>query len=142
MRWPLPDEYPRLYVKFLHYFNEERDYFECHEVLEELWLEEARNPLYQGLLQVSVGLYHFRNENVKGAVKLFRSALEKLKLFPDDCLGINLGKVEQDTSDYLDRLEQYDTHPIDFYDLTIEIHDPELQQLVEHIVMPERESDG
>lgn len=142
MRWPLPDEYPQLYIEFLHYFNKERDYYECHEVLEELWLEEARNPFYQGLLQVAVGLYHFRNGNINGAVKLFRSALGKLEQFPDDCFGIDLGRVKRETKDYLVKLEQYEREPIAFYDLNIEIHDPDLQHLVEHIVITERESEG
>lgn len=131
MRWPLPDAYPRLYVQFLYYFNVIRDHYECHEVLEELWFEEGRNPFYQGLLQVAVALYHFRNDNRGGAIKLFRSALDKLDDFPKDSLGIDLEKVRDDTKDYLERLEQYDAHPFDFYDLHIHIQDPELQQLVE-----------
>lgn len=142
MKWPLPDVYPQLYIEFLHCFNTERDYYECHEVLEELWLAEGRNPFYQGLLQVAVGLYHFRNDNVNGAVKLLRSALVKLDAFPDDSLGINLAKLKRDTREYLAQLEMYKSEPIAFYDLTIEVHDPELQQLVEHVVITESESGG
>lgn len=133
MRWPLPNDYPKLYIQFLHYFNKERDYYECHEVLEELWLEEGRHPFYQGLLQVAVGLYHFRNDNINGAVKLFWSALAKLEPFTDDSLGIDLGRVKRDTSRYLSQLEQYQDEPFAFYDLTIDITDPRLRQLVDKV---------
>lgn len=130
VRWPLPDTYPALYVAYLYYFNEKRDYYECHEVLETLWLETARHPLYQGLLQVAVGLYHFRNGNVSGARKLLHSALPKLAPFPDNCLGIHLGNLKRAAMDYLAKLEAYDQHPFPFYDLDIEIHDPALQKQV------------
>ena len=38
--------YEPLYVAYLVYFNRDRDYFECHEVLEELWLERERDRRY------------------------------------------------------------------------------------------------
>ncbi|WP_313639078.1 DUF309 domain-containing protein, partial [Paenibacillus sp.] len=36
--------YEPLYLEYLVYFNRDRDYFECHEVLEELWLAQKRDP--------------------------------------------------------------------------------------------------
>lgn len=42
-------DYEPLYIDYLIYFNRDQDYFECHEVLEELWLECDRDPLYKGL---------------------------------------------------------------------------------------------
>lgn len=32
--------YPEAYVAFLHEFHTTRDYFECHEILEEYWKED------------------------------------------------------------------------------------------------------
>ena len=37
--------YEPLYVAYLVYFNRDQDYFECHEVLEELWLPASRTLL-------------------------------------------------------------------------------------------------
>ncbi|NOU97919.1 DUF309 domain-containing protein [Paenibacillus sp. LMG 31456] len=119
----------------MYYFNVERDYFECHEVMEELWLEEGRAPLYQGLLQVAVGLYHHSNGNVSGAIKLFTAALEKLVNSRQPRLGINLEHLVQDSKLYLSRLEQLEQEPFEFYDLDIQITDPELAQLVEELIM-------
>jgi uncharacterized protein len=125
--------YERLYVEFLYYFNEARDYFECHEVMEELWLEEGRNPLYQGLLQVAVGLYHHANGNVSGGIKLFSAALEKLAPYPADALGIDLAKLINDSRIYLDKLLSIEQEPFKPYDLDIAIQDERLVQIVEEM---------
>ncbi|PTM57596.1 DUF309 domain-containing protein [Desmospora activa] len=119
-----------LFTQFLYHFNVDRDYYECHEVLEELWMEEGRDPLYQGLLQVAVALFHCRNGNDNGARKLFRKALAKLRQQPGDSLGINLARLRQDCTRYLERLEQVEQKPFPFYNLTIDILDPQLQKRV------------
>ncbi|WP_240903859.1 DUF309 domain-containing protein [Chengkuizengella sediminis] len=128
--------YDSLYVEYLYYFNVERDYFECHEVLEELWLNEGRSPIYQGLLQVAVALHHFSNNNVAGGVKLFSLALEKLEINESlaDELGINLANLIEDSKTYLSKLEQYESHPFSFYDLDIIITDTNLQQEVQTLI--------
>lgn len=125
--------YDRLYVQFIYYFNEERDYFECHEVMEELWLEEGRSPLYQGLLQVAVGLYHHKNGNPGGAVKLLGAAIDKLAPYPDEAEGIRLGRLKEDSRIYLAKLHRLKTNPFPPYDLDIEVTDPELNRLVEEL---------
>ncbi|MGL5950658.1 MAG: DUF309 domain-containing protein [Cetobacterium sp.] len=30
------------YLKFIEIFQNERDFFECHEILEEIWIEETK----------------------------------------------------------------------------------------------------
>ncbi|RKN85048.1 DUF309 domain-containing protein [Paenibacillus ginsengarvi] len=122
-----------LFVDFIYYFNVERDYFECHEVMEELWLEEGRNPLYQGLLQVAVALYHHRNGNVGGAIKLFSQGIEKLSFYPRQTMGIDLGKLVADAEAYLDKLLNIDEEPCEFYDLDIAIVHSELAAMVEEL---------
>lgn len=131
--------YDPLYIEFVYYFNDRRDYFECHEVLEELWLKEARSLLYQGLLQVAVGLYHHRNGNLGGAIKLFAGALAKLEPYPPDALGIDLGKLRRESQAYYDGLVQAvaagvpEQHP--FHDLTITVTDPKLAAAVQQLVL-------
>ena len=97
--------YHELYVAFLYYFNIEKDYFECHEVMEELWLEERRDPFWQGLLQVAVGLYHHENDNISGAIKLFSQSLEKLCNQENRPCGIQLSDVIERTKTNLHHLE-------------------------------------
>lgn len=125
--------YDRLYVAYLYYFNVQRDYFECHEVMEELWLEEGRSPLYQGLLQVAVGLYHHANGNVSGSIKLFSAGLDKLAPYPAHTLGINLEKLIQDSQVYLDKLLRIQEESFQPYDLDIHILDDELHEQLEEV---------
>ncbi|NWL89433.1 DUF309 domain-containing protein [Paenibacillus sp. 79R4] len=120
-----------LYLAFLVYFNRDRDYFECHEVMEELWLAQQSDPLYKGLLQIAVGLFHFRYGNVIGARKMLLSAVERLKPYPVDSLGIDLEKLRNEAALYAAKLEAYEQSPFSHYDLTIDIIDPELGEAVE-----------
>lgn len=129
--------YEPKYVAFLIYFNRDRDYFECHEVLEELWLERGRDSLYSGLLQVAVALYHFRNgsvtpgyDKIEGARKMMRSALAKLSGYPGDTLGIRLDRLIDDARLYLERLERHEQEPFAFRPIEIEIVDPSLREQV------------
>jgi uncharacterized protein len=126
--------YERLYVEFVYYFNVERDYFECHEVMEELWLEEGRHPVFQGLLQIAVGLYHYRNGNVSGSIKLFSQGIDKLQGQPDILYGIHAGKLVEESRVYVEKLKRAAEEPFEFYDLDIEIVDPELEVLVQQLV--------
>jgi hypothetical protein len=122
--------YDRLYVEFLYFFNVTRDYFECHEVMEELWMEQGRSPFCQGLLQVAVSLYHFRGGNRSGAVKLMTAAIDKLSPYPAATWGIDLGRLLEECREYLARLERYSSQPFEFYDLDIVITDPALEKEV------------
>ena len=51
------------YAAYFHHFNRE-DYYEAHDVLESLWLEEGRQargaPFYQGLIQLAGAFVHMR----------------------------------------------------------------------------------
>ncbi|WP_027416806.1 DUF309 domain-containing protein [Aneurinibacillus terranovensis] len=122
--------YHRLYIEYLYYFNIEQDYYECHEVMEEYWLNEGRNRLLQALLQVAVGLYHFRNKNVEGAIKLFGSALNKAGDTWEGELGIDLAKLFSEVKEYLAKLYSYNEKAFSFYPLYIDIHDPVLANAV------------
>ncbi|MDV3449654.1 DUF309 domain-containing protein [Bacillus safensis] len=74
--------YPEAYVAFLHEFHTTRDYFECHEILEEYWKEdppEQRKDYWVGLIQLAVALYHQRRGNGKGAKRLISNSLHLLE---------------------------------------------------------------
>lgn len=73
--------YPQAYLQYLVYFHGNRDYFECHEVLEEYWKEvdpANRSSHWVGLIQLAVGLYHYRRNNVQGAGRMLSKALRNL----------------------------------------------------------------
>lgn len=122
--------YEPLYVAYLVYFNRDQDYFECHEVLEELWLKLDRDPVYKGLLQIAVGLYHFRNGNIRGGYMMLDNAVRKLENLPSGWLGIDMGKLTHEAKDYARKLAAYDLEPFPYADLRIDIIDDELRQAV------------
>ena len=83
--------YEPLYLQGIEKFNE-CDYYECHEVWEELWTEyrgESRK-FYQGLIQAAVALYHFGNGNIRGARKLHKSVHGYLESYGPHHLGLDV----------------------------------------------------
>jgi predicted metal-dependent hydrolase len=67
-------------------------YFECHELLEDAWREalgEERQFL-QGLIMLSVAMYHVAAENYVGAVNLFEKGLARLEPFLPERDGLDL----------------------------------------------------
>ncbi|CAH1215057.1 DUF309 domain-containing protein [Paenibacillus sp. JJ-223] len=122
--------YEPLYIDYLIYFNRDQDYFECHEALEELWLEKDRDALYKGLLQVAVGLYHFRNGNLRGGRMMLQSALQLLQPYPDDARGIDLGRLVEDVRELAEELSGRHAEPVPYRDLVIHIQDEALMQAI------------
>jgi predicted metal-dependent hydrolase len=117
------------YVAFVAHFNGDRDYYECHECMEELWLEEGRHPLLQGLLQAAVGLHHWNNGNLSGAVKLMRQALHKLAGQPDTVLGLDLSALRADLKRSLEVLMEQPEKPL-FIPFHLRVVNPQLERLV------------
>ncbi|MCT8138814.1 DUF309 domain-containing protein [Anaerobacillus sp. CMMVII] len=72
--------YPQRFIDYLVYFHSYRDYFECHEVLEEYWKEDGqKNKLWVGFIQLAVSMYHHRRKNFVGAEKLMKQTIAILK---------------------------------------------------------------
>lgn len=80
------------YREGIRLFNEE-EFFECHDVLEELWAETdgPEKKFIQGLIQAAISLFHFGNENFGGAKKLYITARKLLDVHPAETMNIALG---------------------------------------------------
>jgi len=68
------------------------DYFVCHETLEELWLDaqEPLRSLYQGVLQIGVGLLHLERGNENGARTLLERGSQLIAPLAPRCLHLEL----------------------------------------------------
>ena len=88
-------------------------FFECHDSLEEVWagLRGPARDFFQGLIQISVGLYHLSNANRGGAVTLLRRGLGRLERYPDVYGGVNLGTLRPEVARWLDRIEAGEGFP-------------------------------
>jgi uncharacterized protein len=85
----MPDYDPR-YLAGILFFND-GDYFEAHEVWEELWAESHgdQRRFIQGLIQAAVGLFHFGGGNLGGAVKLYRSSRDYMQPCGSPFMGLD-----------------------------------------------------
>lgn len=77
--------YHPLFLQFIVYFNDNQDYFECHEVLEEYWKEQENfskdHPL-TGYILMATGLYHWRRGNTAGASRTLKKAITRFRQMP------------------------------------------------------------
>lgn len=102
-------QYPQAYIDYLVHFHAERDYFECHEVMEEHWKEHPGDPLasdYVGLIQIAVALYHHRRHNRAGASKMLASSLSNLTDAGMTALGIEPDALRTVLKERLEQLSQ------------------------------------
>lgn len=86
--------YPNEYIQFLAHFHGDRDYFECHEILEEYWKKsnsKDKDSIWVGFILLAVSNYHHRRANFKGAKRTLDKAI-KIFTFHErliTSLGIN-----------------------------------------------------
>ena len=75
-----------------------REYFECHETLEGIWIKEPRpiRTLYKGILQVGVGCYHLLRGNYRGATIKLDSGARYLEAFTPCSLGVDVARLIAD----------------------------------------------
>jgi predicted metal-dependent hydrolase len=85
--------YDPRYLAGVLLFNEQA-FFEAHEVWEDLWAESHGDErrFYQGLIQAAVGLCHFGNGNLGGAVKLYHSSRAYMERCPSPLLGLDVAE--------------------------------------------------
>ena len=56
-------------------------YWECHEELEDHWIDDVADNaryVYWAVIQVATSLFHYRQDNIKGAEGMLNKAKEKL----------------------------------------------------------------
>ncbi len=95
-----------LLEKGIHLFNR-KEFFECHEVLEEAWTPQRglRRLFLQSLIHVAVGFYHCQRGNPVGASRQLRKALRKLAAYLPACEGIDTELLHRQAHEHLTRIE-------------------------------------
>lgn len=82
--------YPKEYIDYLIHFHGDRDYFECHEILEDYWKRvhpKDKHSIWVGLILFAVSNYHHRRGNTGGAK---RTLSKSIQIFKKD-----LGQIEK-----------------------------------------------
>jgi predicted metal-dependent hydrolase len=95
-----------LLLRGIELFNE-REFFECHEVLEAAWTPERgpRRLFLQALIHVAVGFYHSERGNSVGASRQLRKALRKLSEFLPSREGVDTERLFREAQAVLERIE-------------------------------------
>jgi predicted metal-dependent hydrolase len=103
------------------------EFFEAHEVWEEIWLEETEpeKTFLQGIIQIAAAFHHYCRENTDGTETLLAAGIVKLSRFPVDHRGLaieelraaakqwarNIGRGENPKWSEIPRLRFSETHP-------------------------------
>ncbi|WP_227936106.1 DUF309 domain-containing protein [Alkalihalobacillus deserti] len=120
--------YPTAYLDYIIYFHVDRDYFECHEVLEEHWKQQpvtTRQAHWIGLIQIAVGLYHHRRKNYTGALRMYNKAKQALALQSTAISNLGLDVVELENV-LNKQIKLVKTPKEPFYDFNLPIKDSQL----------------
>ncbi|MFD3447906.1 DUF309 domain-containing protein [Microbacteriaceae bacterium 4G12] len=122
--------YPKAYIQYLVHFHADRDYFECHELLEEHWKEDPRGKRkrhWAGLIQIAVSLYHHRRQNFKGAERMMKHAIANLESEKKAIqqLGLSYEQLLQMLHTYVTAIQSHSA----YVSIHLPIIDPHLEQL-------------
>jgi len=82
------------------------EWYEAHEVLEHEWHAERGKvrKLYQGILQIGVGLHHARGGNHRGAVLLLTDGIDKTARFTPNYRGLDTARLVREAQACLDQV--------------------------------------
>lgn len=91
------DSPPGQLLQAIREFNS-REWFECHETVEDLWIGETGEirDFYQGFLQIAVALHHWRNGNYGGAISLLKGGAGYLRRVSDACQWVDVAGLIDD----------------------------------------------
>lgn len=83
-------------------------FYACHDTLEALWMEstEPDKSFYQGILQISVALYHLGNGNLKGAIILLGEGSNRLASYPSIYSQVDVDQLLEQSITLLKALQQ------------------------------------
>lgn len=104
--------------QFAFEFNIQEDYFECHEVLEELWQAGGRtDESLVALIQLAVARYHHRRGNLTGALRTYPKAFQKIERHAASltAVGIDAGRL-------LELKDTFMTHDYQRIELPVDAH--------------------
>lgn len=102
--------FPQEYIDYLVHFHGDRDYFECHEILEEYWKKTDdgnKESLWVGFIQLAVANYHHRRGNFNGASRTLQKSLRIFSMNKEKLnkLGIELSLLVKQMNEQLIDIE-------------------------------------
>ena len=97
------------FIQGLELFKKNQ-FFECHEVIEDLWLEtpesDAHRDLYKGVIQAAAAIYQFDRGILSGARGLHKSAVAYLEKYRPAASGLDVNKFIDELNRRLGNLDK------------------------------------
>lgn len=119
--------YPHEYIQYLVHFHGDRDYFECHEILEEYWKKNDpgnKDSIWVGLILLSVSNYHHRRANFNGAKRTLKKAIKIFLLQEKSLKSLRLNQEQlmsllQQRLDMMEKEIAYNNFDLPIYDSSL-----------------------
>lgn len=121
-----PVEYPEgwddrpseLFLQGVALFNAGQ-FYKQHDVFEQHWMEDPRpiRALYQGILQIGVAMHHIEEGNYRGAVKMLRRSLPRLRSLPPVCQTLDVASLRRQARAIHDELIALGPDRLDEFDV-------------------------
>ncbi len=108
---------PAHYLGYFECFNRQ-DFYEAHDVLEELWLAEGKHGanygFYKGLIQLAGAFVHLQKNRLQPAAALFKLSQSYLEKFPARHQQLDVTRVLGLAAEWTAYLEQsaYSENPL------------------------------
>ena len=101
--------------KGMEEFNR-RDFYEAHEVWEDLWHEyrETDRTFLQALIQVAAGLYHLDCGNISGARSQLSKGLAKIENYRPAHKGVDVQSLAGEIERCLRSMREHESGDFDF----------------------------
>jgi predicted metal-dependent hydrolase len=96
------------YLGYFHCFNRQ-DFYEAHDVLEDLWLLDRRGPngdFYKGLIQLAGAFVHLQKNRLRPSAALLKLAQANFEKYPPRHERLNLAAVQMLILGWLVQLER------------------------------------
>ena len=95
------------YLGYFECFNQQH-FYEAHDVLEELWLQERKEPnglFYKGLIQLAGAFVHLQKDRLRPAAAVFKLAAANLGNYHGTHQRLNVEIVRGMIEEWLQHLE-------------------------------------
>lgn len=123
-------KYPASYIQYLAHFHGDRDYFECHEILEEYWKATDtgnKRSIWVALILLAVANYHHRRNNFSGASRTLTKAMEIFST--EEKAIIRLGIDPELLSELLVKRKENLLNKVPYTSYNLPLTDAELKKL-------------
>lgn len=130
---PMKNKYSPYWLNFIYYFNVKRDFFECHEHGEYLWLNSGRPDCLKGLIQVAISFYHLGRGNGEGAQIMRYRGVEYIRPYSPVWEGLDVKQLITDTEAFYAHVDvkgRFTEEEISTKAPQLFFADPELKQMV------------